>query len=254
MKRRRHGFTLMEILIALTILMVGLMGVMAIFPLGVRYTAEIGEETLGAVICENVRAAVQLGLHKMKGFKGDKPFFIFMGEGVEGDFPRIFEPSKIKTEWDCYIELPRGELTYMYPRNQDDFVAPAEFDGNPESGMMGEYMVTRTWKVGAEIAQILEDGRGNHPWPRDFDAMIRDPWPRYSYAFTLVRARTDTNKDRKIDESDDLSDHLFELAVFVFRNFPDTPEKAQSEWNKERPSKRMRAVINNGPLRTLIAF
>ncbi len=248
----------MEILIALTILMIGLMGIMAIFPLGVRYTTQIGEETHGSVIAESVIQAVELGLHKMKGYRDDKPFIIFMGPGVEGPFPnKLSDPSDINdfVDKDCYVEFPTGNLVYMYPRNQDSPEAPEEYEGDPGSSMNGHRMITVTWRIGKEIAEILEQGQDEHPYPRDFDAMIRDPWPRYSYAFTLERARIDfPNPDGEITEADDPSDHLFELAVYVYRNFPKEPQQAQQEWNRQRPSRRMRAVITQGPFRTLITF
>jgi hypothetical protein len=242
----------MEILISLTILMVGLMGIMAIFPLGVRYTTQIGEETHGSVIAESVIQAVELGLHKMKGYRDDKPFIIFMGPGVEGPFPAKFDPTTVNTSADCYVEFPTGNLTYMYPRNQDSPEAPEEFEGTP--GMSGHRMITVTWLVGKEIAEILEEGRDAYAYPRDYDAMIRDTWPRYSYAFTLERARIDSDRDGEITETDDASNHLYELAVYVYRNFPKTPGQAQQEWNRQRPSRRMRGVITQGPFRTLITF
>jgi len=247
----------MEILIALTILMVGLMGIMAIFPLGVHYTRLIGEETHGSVISENVIQAVELGLHKLKGYTKDgMPFIIFMGPGVdESGFPKKFDPSKVDKSAECYVEFPTKDELYMYPRNNGDPVAPEAFK-NLKSGLHGQLMVTETWPIGEEIKKILDAGRSEYSYKRDYDGMSRDPWPRYSYAFTLVRARIDTDGDGEITESGDQpSDHLFEIAVYVYRNFPDEESKALQEWGKAsgRPSKRMKPVIGK-PLRTLITF
>ncbi|MCO5171925.1 MAG: hypothetical protein M9894_36965 [Planctomycetes bacterium] len=47
-----------------------------------------------------------------------------------------------------------------------------------------------------------------------------DPYPTYSFAFTLQRARIDTNGDGRLDpNTDNFSDSLYTLRVMIFKNF-----------------------------------
>ena len=58
-----------------------------------------------------------------------------------------------------------------------------------------------------------------------------DPYPNYSFAFTIKRARLDThtnggaagapNPDGMITKDDRFSNSLFELKVYIFKNFDD---------------------------------
>jgi len=51
------------------------------------------------------------------------------------------------------------------------------------------------------------------------DNIALDPYPTYSYAFAIKRARIDTTGDGKIDGADRFSNSLYELRVFIFKNF-----------------------------------
>jgi len=46
-----------------------------------------------------------------------------------------------------------------------------------------------------------------------------DPYPHYSFAFSFQRARIDTNNDASINTADEFADSLYQLKVFVFKNF-----------------------------------
>jgi hypothetical protein len=48
-----------------------------------------------------------------------------------------------------------------------------------------------------------------------------DPYPTYSFAFTLQRARIDTDRDGRITTNDAFSDSLYQVRVMVFKNFDD---------------------------------
>ncbi len=63
MKHANRGFTLIEILIAMSVLVVGLVGILALFPVGLNATKKAIEDTNAAMIAESVygslRAAAQ---------------------------------------------------------------------------------------------------------------------------------------------------------------------------------------------------
>ncbi len=51
-KKIKQGFTLIEVLIAIFVLMIGIFGVMALFPVGIHQTAKIATTTTGAISAE----------------------------------------------------------------------------------------------------------------------------------------------------------------------------------------------------------
>lgn len=60
------------------------------------------------------------------------------------------------------------------------------------------------------------------------DTIALDPYPTYSFAFAMRRARIDSNENGRIDEAgaltganrqDDFSDSLYLLRVYIFKNF-----------------------------------
>lgn len=56
------------------------------------------------------------------------------------------------------------------------------------------------------------------------DTIAVDPYPTYSFAFAIQRARIDTNNNGRIDFNatptpDEFSNNLFQVKVFVFKNF-----------------------------------
>lgn len=55
---RRSGFTLVEILIALIVLMVGLVGILALFPVGLHASQAAIEESVAAVLADSVRSSI----------------------------------------------------------------------------------------------------------------------------------------------------------------------------------------------------
>ncbi len=56
--RRKHGFTLVEILISLTVLTIGLVGILALFPVGLDNSKKAILDTTSANIAESVKSAI----------------------------------------------------------------------------------------------------------------------------------------------------------------------------------------------------
>lgn len=52
MKNKEQGFTLIEILVAIFVLVIGIFGVMALFPVGIQKTGKIAKTTVGAISAE----------------------------------------------------------------------------------------------------------------------------------------------------------------------------------------------------------
>ncbi|MBI3097465.1 MAG: prepilin-type N-terminal cleavage/methylation domain-containing protein [Planctomycetes bacterium] len=63
----RAGFTLIEILLALVVLTVGLCGLLALFPVGIRSNKESTEDTMAALVAESVFQSVVRGMRESNG-------------------------------------------------------------------------------------------------------------------------------------------------------------------------------------------
>ncbi len=55
---RRSGFTLIEILIALTVLVVGLVGILALFPVGINSSKSAVEDSTTSILAESIKSGV----------------------------------------------------------------------------------------------------------------------------------------------------------------------------------------------------
>ena len=70
-RRREAGFTIMEILIAAAILVVGLLGILALFPVAVNTGKRSIEDTNAVLIAQSVESALREGLAQRKGQSKD---------------------------------------------------------------------------------------------------------------------------------------------------------------------------------------
>jgi prepilin-type N-terminal cleavage/methylation domain-containing protein len=65
----RRGFTLLEILLALAVLLVGLVGILTLFPVGIRSVGESTMDTMAAIVAESVQQALMKAM-RMPGTPG----------------------------------------------------------------------------------------------------------------------------------------------------------------------------------------
>jgi prepilin-type N-terminal cleavage/methylation domain-containing protein len=227
--KKESGFTIVEILIALVVLSVGLLGILAVFPAGIRKTAEIVQETTAATIAESVRSSVELGLHKGRVREGNDIGFVYLGEGVkklvEDEHKSlaglINNPPVVDKAAPYWVLLPPAESgkKYLYPRS-----TPNAYDIGPRTpAPHNNPRVLRVFPLGAEILKIREGTDPDNPTRTPTIAEQReaekDTLPQYSYAFTIEEAKIDTDGDRAPDSYP--KDHsLYKLTVYVYRNFP----------------------------------
>lgn len=103
---QEKGFTILEILLAVVILTVGLLGLLAVFPVAMR-SGKIAVETTNAVIiAQSVEQAIREGLseHKAQSPDGRWTYFIFNHDGVTDVLPSKIEQAR--PDADYYILLP----------------------------------------------------------------------------------------------------------------------------------------------------
>ncbi|MEM7166041.1 MAG: prepilin-type N-terminal cleavage/methylation domain-containing protein [Planctomycetota bacterium] len=100
------GFTLMEIMIATAILVVGLLGILAVFPLAIDTGRQSMEDTNAVLIAQSVEQALREGITHRKGQSKDGKwtYFLFQHEGVLDQVPSDY--SSVRTNADYYILFP----------------------------------------------------------------------------------------------------------------------------------------------------
>ena len=83
LKQRHRGFTLIEILIAVVVLSIGLVGILAVFPTAIKKGAETAEDTYAGIFAQSVIDAVRVGVRENRGVDAaDRQYFIFQHDGV----------------------------------------------------------------------------------------------------------------------------------------------------------------------------
>ena len=65
--KQNRGFTLIEILIAMSVLLVGLVGILALFPVGLDATRKSIEESNAAMVAESAYASLRAAVKQMTG-------------------------------------------------------------------------------------------------------------------------------------------------------------------------------------------
>lgn len=231
------GFTIVEILIAMVVLSLGLLGILGVFPAGIRQTAKIVEDTNSAIIAESALNAIKLGLHRMRIEDGADKGFIYLGEGVDAlleeqekylpvDFTTLDgNEINIEKEADYWVKIPFDEKeSYLYPRpNPWEYeMGPIiELDPDEPGGQPLQVIpVKRVFPCGVQIEKAVTDP--------DLSALERseaekDPFRQFSYAFSIREARVGDPPRRKADHS------LYELTIFIYRNFPTQQFRAGNE-------------------------
>jgi prepilin-type N-terminal cleavage/methylation domain-containing protein len=75
---KQAGFTLIEILIAMTILLVGLVGILALFPVGLDATRKSVEDSNSAIIAESAYASLRTAVRE---------YYVLTGPPIQGILP-----------------------------------------------------------------------------------------------------------------------------------------------------------------------
>lgn len=86
MRSSRTGFTLMEILIAMGVLLVGLIGILKLFPEGLKAGAKAIEETNAALLAESLYASLRTSAQRVKPYENtvtNSGKLIFFFDGVD---------------------------------------------------------------------------------------------------------------------------------------------------------------------------
>jgi prepilin-type N-terminal cleavage/methylation domain-containing protein len=251
--RGAAGFTLIEILIAMAVLMIGLVGIMAVFPHAMRSATSTVETSYAAAISQSVVDAIRLGLKQLRVETDDAQGFLFVHDGtvdLDGDRQALLreldlgDPQAVQAAMstlltrDYCILLPRPDeeqtglgggrvpMMFTYPRK-----SPADNGGRSATAAVTDGNGDRKWEVGKvyQLGAWLAQHAPNTPE----EVQLRneaDPYRRYGYAFTIRPAYGPS----ALAPSPDPNQHqivpgLYEVVVKVFRNFSPNPQSPYNE-------------------------
>ncbi|MCA8924777.1 MAG: prepilin-type N-terminal cleavage/methylation domain-containing protein [Planctomycetes bacterium] len=287
---RRRGFTLMEILIAIVVLVLGITGIVALFPTAIDSGNQTVEDTYASEITLSVVDAVTVGIresryvYKASAASRAWNYFVFNHDGVQDEVPPAphdytsSPPDGSFHTRDYAIVLPQAlnlgatgqggglgpvnntnvaqEPVFIYPvplvghggATENNQRAPARLDAGQAIDNFNvnrrrfstkdteTHWIPRVYPLGVYRRGQQPTGAGA---PAAGDTRLEflsndnvydgtgggqrtiavDPYPHYSFAFSFQRARIDTNNDARIDTNDEFSESLYQLKVFVFKNF-----------------------------------
>lgn len=258
-----RAFTLLEILIAIVILVVGITGIVALFPAAIKSGNQTVVDSYASLITQSVVDAINVGVRETRYRYAATPtadaweYFIFDHDGVNDDIhaagaqdPSIYTQV---ADQDFCILLPRGtpgnvqsrdEMVLHFPCPQDKIsnrrnpvisnpdlnderITPDDrrrtVDDPNGSGI---FQVKRVYQLGRERGRpnVLRDEFLGEAVGGGASTTIErkriDPYPQYSFSFSLQRARVDLTAPRgRLDPTDPFSDNLFEVKIKIFRNF-----------------------------------
>jgi prepilin-type N-terminal cleavage/methylation domain-containing protein len=328
--KRRRGFTILEILIAIVILVLGISGIVALFPTAIEAGNKTVEDCYAAAITQSVVDAIAVGIRVSQFRVLDRPvvgrawkYFILNHDGVYDRMvksPQNFQSDPNISHSDWCILLPQGpdpnvdptkEPWFVYPScpqrsfeigDGSSVTLPGPYDNHAYQNLINlgnvavgdDYSVTfqkmsyaqnpreiwirRVYMLGRYAEnqnpsgvpprgirdEFLGDAEGigvsttTPPQPgANYQNRPRiDPYPQYSFAIMLRRAKIDncgatagSPPDGLIGAFDSFSSSLYEVHVLVFRNFDGTGTTQQAIASGQRVIPR-----TNVPLREFVTL
>lgn len=184
----------MEIMIAAAILVVGLLGILALFPVAINTGKTAIQDTNAVLIAQSVEQALRDGIANRKGqdSSGKWTYFLFQHDGVLDELPRNVsqaDPSK-----DYYILFPDVDVDgarrakdrvevyqsaplFLYPEDDGmtwtQIVAGVEkeYSGDPDSGS--------SIPNGGGNPTRADDDSDDHTWTVQIDEDTEDEYVSY---------------------------------------------------------------------------
>jgi len=235
---RGAGFTILEIMIATAILTVGLVGILALFPVAIHSGKQIIQRSMAVVIAESVADSIREGIRNNLRYvrKGEvtHAYFVFRHDGVKDELPTRTEMER--PDKDYYILLPRfrpraqfadrqassrASHVFLYPEtdanpngNGDAFLADDDGDDLKKQLSDGTVVpgvhVEKTYAVGGYLP--AEDATGETV----LDDQRIETLKQYSFAFTIQASLYDTNLSQ-VDRFFEPGNRLYNVRVMVFQ-------------------------------------
>ena len=245
---RGDGFTILEIMIATAILTLGLVAVLALFPVAIDTGKKVMDSSNAVVIAESVAEAIREGVRNQmrtvdRGDGADR-YFIFKHDGVRDPIPN--DRRLERPDHDYFILLPRfpegprgtfsgatEELrresalrvggVFVFPEtdprpNGGGQASGADNDGDDYTGSLStgetiqDFIVEDVYELGQTLPSDTDSGA---------DVLVDqqiETLKQYSFAFAVRVSKYDANRSPN-DRQYQPANRLYHFSVLVFRNF-----------------------------------
>ncbi|MBI4583640.1 MAG: hypothetical protein HY717_06430 [Planctomycetes bacterium] len=243
------GFTILEILIASAVLVIGLVGVLALFPAGIASGRRVVEDSTAIAIARSVADAIRSGMRnhlRVRQVTGATAYthFIFHHDGVKDWIPKTQDEER--PEHDYYILLPRfrdefrteggNEMenrnkavqlgkTFVYPESDPDGSSgaspngggdPLKADDDKDDYVLAgvpQILVRQVYQLGDTFP--AEQAQG----PDVLEDQKVEVLKQYSFAFAVRPSRFDANMSQYGTHMFQPANELYHFRVMIFRRF-----------------------------------
>ena len=113
------GFTLIEILISLTILVIGLVGILALFPVGIHASRASVEETSASILAESVHSSLIFSLDLATPGQPIEYFHDGVSTGLTFTLPEAGGGASVELPQQAAGGPPAGEAVFHVGRPHD---------------------------------------------------------------------------------------------------------------------------------------
>ncbi|MFN7182314.1 MAG: prepilin-type N-terminal cleavage/methylation domain-containing protein [Planctomycetota bacterium] len=199
MEKRRAGFTLIEILIALVIMLVGILGIVTLFPPAIKNTAEANRDTEVGFFANTIKTAIEQAMRSAAPGSPVRLELIGLPNNGVMKFPLPKPPGD--NQKSKYYMFPRGNVHYP-PGGPQMVEEPPAGEGENFEGTSSDKKVYSPCSQSAQsgtteyLKKFQEDfrksatgGKGGDTTGPSTEDMKRafTTICNYSYAFDVVR-------------------------------------------------------------------
>ncbi len=206
----RRGFTLLEILIAMAVFVVGVISILAVFPVGIKSSTQSTDHSVAAALAESLDDALTLALRQYSGIASVAPVDFFHDGLPSGAGKFQLPPLEIWTDTNgeigpanvVYVANGRSTPTW-YP-----FSALAASPFTPNGTTYAHAVQPSNVHVAPAALGTLANQKGGNigglvgETAKDFP----DPLRQYSFRFMCHEYKTPNDYDQ-LEDPTDLTNH-----------------------------------------------
>jgi len=253
---RSRGFTIIEILMATAVLMLGMVGILALFPYAIDAGKKVMERSTAVTIAKSVAEQIRAGIRNEKRTieTGTEPFiyFIFRHDGVKDPIPK--DKARERPSGDYFILLPQfrrsgqgfpgpndearrrraveNSKEFVYPEDDvpmngggNPFRADNDGDDHPDGNQI---LVKKVYQIGNLLPSEDDAVSGLIDEEHLLSDQMYDTFKQYSFAFSIRASMWDTNLSYQTGRYLP-GNSLYHVRVMVFRQFNYNEEKVQKD-------------------------